>query len=176
MGSKIRTVTTGTKFSQYSVMRTREQWAHFGGKRDIRRHSIERRSRYITLPWLPWFVDLNKPWSCRYDRNSEKVDMHDFPVHDYTQEQNDSPYFSSIVWQSKWKIALIQKFCCLGNLTSHFSSPITLEFSENKTFGFLLDEDWVRDFFNTSSVRASELASFWRENAIDVVVLLRAGF
>ena len=48
--------------------------------------------------------------------NSEKVDMYDFPVHDYTQEQNGSPYFSSIVQQWKWpslsrKIVVIQKFC-----------------------------------------------------------------
>ena len=42
----------------------------------------ERRNRYITLSWLPWFLDLNKPWSCRYDR---KYDTYDFPVHDYTQ-------------------------------------------------------------------------------------------
>ena len=33
--------------------------------------------------------------------NSEKVDMYDFPAHDYTQEQNGSPYFSSIVRQCK---------------------------------------------------------------------------
>ena len=60
--------------------------------------------------------------------NSEKVDMSDFPVHDYTQEQNGSPYFSSmIVQQCKWpsllrKIVVSQKFCYNGNLTSHFSS------------------------------------------------------
>ena len=59
--------------------------------------------------------------------NSEKVDMSDFPVHDHTQEQNGSPYFSSIVRQSKWpslsrKIVVIQKFCYNGNLTSPFSS------------------------------------------------------
>ena len=34
--------------------------------------------------------------------NSEKADMYDFPLHDYTQEQNGSPYFSSIVRQCKW--------------------------------------------------------------------------
>ena len=53
--------------------------------------------------------------------------MYDFPVHDYTQEQNGSPYFSSIVRQCKWpslsrKIVVIQKFSYRGNLTSHFSS------------------------------------------------------
>ena len=34
--------------------------------------------------------------------NSKKVDMYDSPVHDYTQEQNGSPYFSSIIRQYKW--------------------------------------------------------------------------
>ena len=53
------------------------------------------------------------------------------------QEQNGIPDFSSIVRQSKWpslsrKIVLIQKFCYIGNLTLHFSSLITVDFSENK--------------------------------------------
>ena len=68
------------------------------------------------------------PWGsspCSYDR---KHDIYDFPVHDYTQEQNGGSYmyFSSIVRQCKWlslsrKIVVIQKFCYHGNLTSHFS-------------------------------------------------------
>ena len=33
---------------------------------------------------------------------NEKIYMYDFPVHDYTSEQNGSPYFSSIVPQCKW--------------------------------------------------------------------------
>ena len=33
---------------------------------------------------------------------NEKIDMYDFPVHDCTEEQNGSPYFSSIVPQYKW--------------------------------------------------------------------------
>ena len=57
--------------------------------------------------------------------NSEKVDMYDFPVHDYTQEQNGSPYsistFDSANGLSR-KIVVIQKFCYHGNLTSHFCS------------------------------------------------------
>ena len=28
--------------------------------------------------------------------------MYDFPVHDYTQEQNGSPYFSSVVQKCQW--------------------------------------------------------------------------
>ena len=43
------------------------------------------------------FLDLNKPWSCKHDSKSEKNDMYDFPAHDCTRKQNDSPYFSSIV-------------------------------------------------------------------------------
>ena len=47
---------------------------------------------------------------------NEKIDINDFPLHDYTQEQNGSPYFSSIVRLCKWpslstKVVEIQKFC-----------------------------------------------------------------
>ena len=60
-------------------------------------------------------------------RKDEKTDMHDFPLHDCTQAQNGSHYFSSIVRQCKWsslsrKIVEIQKFSSHGNVTSHFSS------------------------------------------------------
>ena len=57
--------------------------------------------------------------------NREKVDMYDFPVHDYTQEQNGSPYsisnFDNANGLSR-KIVVVQKFCYHGNLTSHFCS------------------------------------------------------
>ena len=94
-------------------------------------------------------------------------------MHDYTQEQNGIPDFSSIVRQSKWpslsrKIVLIQKFCYNGNLTSHFSSLITVDFSENK----VLRDSPKRGLRTRESARASEPASFWWENAIDVVVLV----
>ena len=51
--------------------------------------------------------------------------MYEFPVHDCAQEQNGSPYFSSIVRQCKWpsssrRIVEIQKLCYHGNLTSRF--------------------------------------------------------
>ena len=45
------------------------------------------------------FSKLSKPWSCKYCRKKEKIDMYDFPVHDCIQEENGSPYFSSIVRQ-----------------------------------------------------------------------------
>ena len=35
-------------------------------------------------------------------KKNEQVNMNSFPVHDCTQEQNSSPYFSSIVRQCKW--------------------------------------------------------------------------
>ena len=55
----------------------------------------------------------------------------------------------------------------------HTSSLLLrLTLARIKTLGILLDEDWERDCFNTSSVRASEPASFWRENATDIVVLV----
>lgn len=39
-----------------------------------------------------------------YGRRDEKIDMHDFPVHDFThrQEQNVSSYCPSIFRQGKW--------------------------------------------------------------------------
>ena len=48
-------------------------------------------------------------------------------MHDFTEEQNGSPYFSSIVRKCKWqslstKTVEIQKFCSYGNLTVDFSS------------------------------------------------------
>ena len=43
------------------------------------------------------FLDLKKPWSCKNGGKNEKIDMFDFAVYDCTQEQNGSPYFSSIV-------------------------------------------------------------------------------
>ena len=66
------------------------------------------------------FLDLNNAWSCKYDRKKQKIDIGDLiPVLDYTQKQNDTPYFSSIVQQCKWpslsrKIIEIQKVCKCG--------------------------------------------------------------
>ena len=33
------------------------------------------------------------------EKNIDKIDMYDFPLHDCTQEQNGSPHFSYIVRQ-----------------------------------------------------------------------------
>ena len=57
---------------------------------------------------------------------NEKINVYDFPVHHCSQEQNGSPYFSSMVWQCEWlslsrKIVEIKKFCYHGNAISHYS-------------------------------------------------------
>ena len=56
---------------------------------------IKGRSRYVTLPWEQIFGPANMA-----DKTKE-MGMHDFPVHDCTQEPNSSPYFSSLV--RPWK-------------------------------------------------------------------------
>ena len=40
-------------------------------------------------------LDLNKAWSFKYGEKTKtkKLNMYDFPVHNYIQEQNGSPYF-----------------------------------------------------------------------------------
>ena len=37
------------------------------------------------------YLDLNKSWSYKYGRKKKKIDIYDFPMHDFTQEQNGSP-------------------------------------------------------------------------------------
>ena len=64
------------------------------------------------------------PGLCKYDKKDEKIDIkYDFLVHNCSQGQSGSPYFSSIVRQCKWsslsrKIVEIKKTCYHGNLTS----------------------------------------------------------
>ena len=48
------------------------------------------------------FWILTKRGPANMAEKTEKVDMHYFPVHDYTHEQNGSPYLSSIIAQCKW--------------------------------------------------------------------------
>ena len=72
-------------------------------------------------------LGLNKSWSCKFGRKTKNIDMYVFPMHDCTQEQSGSPYYSSIVryckWPSLWKkVVEIQTFCYHDNMTSHFSS------------------------------------------------------
>ena len=91
--------------------------------------SIKRRSRYVTLPCYhgnkisgsqQTVVLQMRHWKKR------TVGVYDFPVIDCTQDENGSPFFSSIVRQWKWPSLLrmmveIQKFCYHGNMTSHIS-------------------------------------------------------
>ena len=56
-----------------------------------------------------------------WQKKKEKIE-HDFPVYDYTQDQNGSPYFFSMFQQRKWpsllrEILKINKFCYHGNLS-----------------------------------------------------------
>ena len=44
--------------------------------------------RHVTM--VAKFLDLNRPWSCKYGRKKDKIDMYDFPEHDCTQQQNVS--------------------------------------------------------------------------------------
>ena len=75
------------------------------------------------------FLDLNKnrPGPANIaEKKNKKIDMYDFPMPDYIQEQNGNPQFSSIDRQCKWPslsrtIVEIKKFCYHGNLTSRFS-------------------------------------------------------
>ena len=60
--------------------------------------------------------------------------MYDFPVHDYTQEHNGSPFFPSIVGQCKWlslsrKTVEIQTCCYHSNHTSLYNSARIQNFS-----------------------------------------------
>ena len=61
-------------------------------------------------------------------QKKEKIDIYDFPVHDCTQGQNDSPYFSSIVSQGNRRslsrnIIESRNFATMVlNVMSHFSS------------------------------------------------------
>ena len=61
-------------------------------------------------------------------QKKEKIDIYDFPAHDCTQGQNDSPYFSSIVSQGNRpslsrNIIESRNFATMVlNAMSHFSS------------------------------------------------------
>ena len=56
------------------------------------------------------FLDLNKPWPCKYGRKNENIDIFDFPVHDCTKKQNGSPclFFHHLTME----VAItIKKYC-----------------------------------------------------------------
>ena len=64
------------------------------------------------------FVNLNKPWSCKYGKikTNKKATTHtlthkknDFTVHHYTQEQNSSPHFPCIRSSRKQTFRLVHR-------------------------------------------------------------------
>ena len=58
------------------------------------------------------FLDLNKPCYCRYERKlRKKVDIYDFPVQDYTQEQNGNPYLFFHCSTMQMAVS-VKKDCC----------------------------------------------------------------
>ena len=73
-------------------------------------------------------LDSKKPWSCKNGRKkTKKWTCMTFLCNDCAEEQNGSPYFSSIVRQCKWPslswtIVEVQEFCYHGNETSQFYS------------------------------------------------------
>ena len=48
----------------------------------------------------------------------KEVDMYDFPVHDCTQEQNGSPYFSSIVRRYRWPSLYVKETVEIRSFTT----------------------------------------------------------
>ena len=62
----------------------------------------EEKLRYVTMVAKKFWISTNRGPSKKAEKKNEKIDMYDFvPVHDFTQEQNGSPCFSSIVQQCK---------------------------------------------------------------------------
>ena len=91
--------------------------------------SIKRRSRYVTLPCYHGNkISGSQQTVVLQMRHWKKptVGVYDFPLLDCSQDENGSPFFSSIVRQWKWPclsrtMVENQKFCYHGNMTSHTS-------------------------------------------------------
>ena len=64
---------------------------------------IERRSRYVALPWQQNFWVSTNHGLANIALKKEKLDKHDFPVYDCSQEINGSLHFSSLVRHCKWQ-------------------------------------------------------------------------
>ena len=63
---------------------------------NIFKNKQEKSLRHIAM--VAKFLDLSKKWYSKYCRKKkEKIDMYDFSVSDYAQEQNGSRYFTLIV-------------------------------------------------------------------------------
>ena len=105
------------------------------------------------------YLDLSKPWFCKYMYGRKKrKKRHVWLSWAWLRSgQNGGPYFSFFVrqWPSLWrKIVEIYKFCCHGNVTSHFTLLAAIRDSL-KSWGFLLLTAphivfLIRDLFCTS--------------------------
>ena len=60
---------------------------------------IESRNRYVTFPWEQNVLIATNRGPVNMAQKIENIDMHGYPLNDCTQEQSDSPNFSSIVRQ-----------------------------------------------------------------------------
>ena len=102
---------------------------HFSGQTDISRSFIPESRRYLKNREEKFVHHGSSKISGSqqtvvsqiYGRRDEKIDMHDFPVHDCTQEQNVSPYFPSVFGQMQMAVSF-EKGCLPWNMISHFSS------------------------------------------------------
>ena len=86
----------------------------------------EKSLRHVAM--VARLLDLMKLWSCKYGRKktTKLTCMTFLCMVEFMQEQNGSPYVSSIIRQCKCpslsrKIVEIQKYGCHVNVTSHFS-------------------------------------------------------
>ena len=83
---------------------------HFSGQTDISRSFTPENRRYLKNREEKFVLHGGSTISGSqqtvvsqiHGRRDEKIDMHDFPAHDCTQEQNVSPYFPSVFQQCKW--------------------------------------------------------------------------
>ena len=75
-------------------------------------YSVEKSLRHVAMDAK--FLDLNKPWSCKYGKKkkNEKIDMYDFPVHDCTREQKVVLFFyRSTMQMAVLQLVSVKKYC-----------------------------------------------------------------
>ena len=99
---------------------------------------VEGRSCHVVLPWKQnvWILTNCGPASLA-EKKRKKLTCMSFLCM-ITQEQNSSPYFTSIIGQCKWlllwrKVVEIQKFCYHGNMMLH--SPLLSRLCSKKNWG-----------------------------------------
>ena len=98
---KLKYIWLSASFSTFRTFYAREtQLAILRYSRKIN-IPIEWRSHYVVLPWYQniWISTNRDPANMAEKKKNN--DMYDFSMHDFTQEQNGSPYYSSIVRHCK---------------------------------------------------------------------------